>query len=435
MAVYFITGKLGSGKTLCAVGRIREYLLQGRQVGTNLDLNLSAMFAPESRRTYIRLPDKPRLEDLEALGRGCVEENEARYGLIVLDELGTWFNTRNWQDKERLPVINWFLHARKLHWDVYFLVQSMSVIDGQLANSLAEHVVECRRTDRLSLPFAGTFLRALGVEKVLPKIHVAKIYYGHTNRIGVGRWIYRGKDLYAAYDTAQIFTEQWRIENGAMVDGRATFCPLPPYHENRIAYRNTLKDQITDIDHAIAARAAQQGGPRGMDRKTGVMILSTLVFMGFAIHSMAGAWETLGRERLGFDVAAAAAAKEAGKKHGAITQKVTEKQVTNNDNGVEIKNESDNLSALIRDAVISVPLRYVTEKGIEGLMLIDKAGVRYRMTFAEVRAFGWTIVEAENHLILLKSHERIDIAIGKRIIALGTGAVGSDGRPPGTGAG
>ncbi|MGH8547494.1 MAG: zonular occludens toxin domain-containing protein [Methylococcales bacterium] len=71
MAVYFITGKLGSWKTLCAVGRIREYLNAGRRVATNLDQNLSAMFGVESKHHYIRLPDKPRLQDMESIGLGC----------------------------------------------------------------------------------------------------------------------------------------------------------------------------------------------------------------------------------------------------------------------------------------------------------------------------------------------------------------------------
>jgi len=43
MAVYFLTGKLGSGKTLCAVGKIRDYLEEGRAVATNLDLNLDEL--------------------------------------------------------------------------------------------------------------------------------------------------------------------------------------------------------------------------------------------------------------------------------------------------------------------------------------------------------------------------------------------------------
>ena len=37
MAVYFITGKLGSGKSIAAVGKIRDYLNEGRAVATNLD--------------------------------------------------------------------------------------------------------------------------------------------------------------------------------------------------------------------------------------------------------------------------------------------------------------------------------------------------------------------------------------------------------------
>ncbi|MFK4136821.1 zonular occludens toxin domain-containing protein, partial [Pseudomonas luteola] len=37
MAVYFVTGKLGSGKSLVAVGKIRDYMIAGRRVATNLD--------------------------------------------------------------------------------------------------------------------------------------------------------------------------------------------------------------------------------------------------------------------------------------------------------------------------------------------------------------------------------------------------------------
>ena len=135
MAVYFITGKLGAGKTLCAVGRIKEYLQTGRTVATNLDLQLDNMFPETSKQSAIRLPDKPRLSDFEDLGKGCIEEDESKYGLIVLDELGTWFNSRNWRDKGRLDVIDWFLHARKMHWDIFFIVQSIDSLDGQLVNA------------------------------------------------------------------------------------------------------------------------------------------------------------------------------------------------------------------------------------------------------------------------------------------------------------
>ncbi|SEE79563.1 zonular occludens toxin domain-containing protein [Pseudomonas anguilliseptica] len=60
MAVYFVTGKLGSGKSLVAVGKIRDYLSEGRRVATNLDLWLDEMFTYHDQPA-IRLPDKPLL--------------------------------------------------------------------------------------------------------------------------------------------------------------------------------------------------------------------------------------------------------------------------------------------------------------------------------------------------------------------------------------
>ncbi len=126
MAVYFVTGKLGSGKTLAAVGRMRDYLVKGARIAGNIDLNLTHLCNPRSHRTYVRLPDKPRVEDLEALGAGSDSPEESTYGAFILDECGTWFNARGWQDKARKPVIDWFLHARKLGWDLFFIVQDIS---------------------------------------------------------------------------------------------------------------------------------------------------------------------------------------------------------------------------------------------------------------------------------------------------------------------
>ncbi|MDD4972607.1 MAG: zonular occludens toxin domain-containing protein, partial [Paludibacter sp.] len=164
------------------------------------------------------------------------ESDESKYGLLVLDELGTWFNSRNWRDKGRLEVINWFLHARKLHWDIYLIVQNINSLDDQLVSALCEHLVVCKRTDRLSIPIIGPILKSLGFEKVLPKIHVAKVYYGQsTSSMAVDRWWYRGKDLYAAYNTDQIFDEE----------SDAIHSPLPAYYRNNVQliekYQNKIK--------------------------------------------------------------------------------------------------------------------------------------------------------------------------------------------------
>jgi len=38
MSVYFVTGKLGNGKTLVTVGRIRDAIRAGCKIATNLDI-------------------------------------------------------------------------------------------------------------------------------------------------------------------------------------------------------------------------------------------------------------------------------------------------------------------------------------------------------------------------------------------------------------
>lgn len=196
MAVYIITGRLGSGKTLVCVGKIRDYLLKGRPVATNLDVDLPVMFNPWFKRgNLMRVPDHPSREDLDAIGNGSDSPDESTFGALVLDECGTWFNSRSWADKTRQAVIDWLLHARKRGWDVFLIIQSLSMLDKQAREALAEFSVVCRRTDRFK--FAGIHL---------PKVHLGFVRYGTlpTDAV-VERWVYRGRELYRAYDTRQVF--------------------------------------------------------------------------------------------------------------------------------------------------------------------------------------------------------------------------------------
>lgn len=222
MAVYFVTGKLGSGKTLFTIDVIQQALGQGRRVATNLDLNLEHMLGPTSSTSATRLPDKPRLCDLEALGTGYPSEepyNESRFGVMVLDELSMWMNTRTFQDKERLGVLQWFLHARKLRWDLYFIVQHIEAIDKQLRESMCEHLVVCSRADRIKV------MRAFK----LPQVHLARVYYGDNETAPlVDRIFYRSKELYGAYQTEQVFTDDLEWLNGRPVDMRAMYSVVPP---------------------------------------------------------------------------------------------------------------------------------------------------------------------------------------------------------------
>ena len=207
MASFFITGKLGSGKSLIAVGRAMEYLKRGCLVASNVDFTLEGYYAAESRRTVLRIPDKPTVADFEVLGVANSGYDDDKNGLLILDELGSWFNSRSWQDKDRKAVLEWFLHLRKRGWDVFLLVQDISMVDGQLRSMLAEHLVTCRSLDRVPIPFIGKFSRNFGFSGNLPKLHRAKVFYGEAvTDLHIDTWTYFGTEYYKAYDTKQIFS-------------------------------------------------------------------------------------------------------------------------------------------------------------------------------------------------------------------------------------
>jgi len=212
MDFIFVTGKLGQGKTLVSVSRIKERIERGCTVATNVDINLLKMFHPKTDKPrLIRIPDKPTLEDFELIGTGYDQSkgyDESNNGLLVLDECGTWFNARNWQDKTRQGVNNWFLHARKLGWDVFLIVQDISIIDSQARESLAAGVARCKRLDKIRLPIIGPLSKTfLGYEIRPPKLHVARVE--DDCGILLDRWTYRGTDLYKAYDTRQAFKSDY----------------------------------------------------------------------------------------------------------------------------------------------------------------------------------------------------------------------------------
>jgi hypothetical protein len=71
MIYRFVTGKLGTGKTLVSVGIAMEYLSRGATVATNVDFYPEHFPNKRSRNiSIIRLPDHPDSAALKALGIG-----------------------------------------------------------------------------------------------------------------------------------------------------------------------------------------------------------------------------------------------------------------------------------------------------------------------------------------------------------------------------
>lgn len=206
MAVYVVQGKLGTGKTKYCVGKIREALAQGRKVATNLELSLENLCPPDSRATVTRVPDKPRAEDLAVMGHGNPDSyDEDKNGVLVLDELGSWLNSRQFMDKGRAALVDWLIHARKHGWDVYLIIQHLNMLDRQVRESLAEYVVRTIRADKMRIPIIGTFLGDKWGR--MPRFHIARIGLSDAPGVTVDRDFFRGDDLHDAYDTRQIFKD------------------------------------------------------------------------------------------------------------------------------------------------------------------------------------------------------------------------------------
>jgi len=213
MADYLVTGKKGNGKSLVCVGRIQDALRAGKKVATNLDITLEKLLPASSRATLVRVPDRLRRVDLELIGRGQPGIEEEKNGLLVLDECASWLNAREYRDSDRAGFLDWLVHSRKLGWDVYFIAQDQSMVDKQLRTGLVEFLVGCKRLDRLRVPFLTGFVSMItgGVVKIRPpKVHVALVKYGLGFNDPVSdRWWYRGRDLYDAYNTEQVFCEDY----------------------------------------------------------------------------------------------------------------------------------------------------------------------------------------------------------------------------------
>jgi len=220
-----MSGPLGSGKTLAAVGLVSDYLAEGRKVATNIDIAFSNFKNQAFRCQCMRVNDIPTARDLKAIGLGHDGErpDEERNGLLILDEAALWLNARSWNDKWRKDVIAWFVHARKLRWDVVIVVQSETVLDKSVVNMFGEYSIKVMNLSKIKMPFVGWIGKLTrGRPFMLPKVHKATWFYnGSGSSLKQDTRSYTGKDVYHLFDTEQGFGH---------LDERGTYSFLSPWH-------------------------------------------------------------------------------------------------------------------------------------------------------------------------------------------------------------
>jgi len=238
MTDFALVGKKGTGKSKNAVRIMRDdYLLHGRTVATNLDVDLLAMFGPLSKKTVVRVPDKPSAFDLESAGTGNALYDESRNGGLFLDELGTWLNSRSFADKTRAGILDFMAHARKHGWDTFYIMQNVLQIDKQVRESFLEFTTRHTRFDKVRIPIFGGLIGLLFGSRFsyLPRFHTAVTRLGTAStEIKTDSIMFRGDDLHACYDTRQVFREDYPHGTHSLLSpwhlkGRFMSAPVPSW--------------------------------------------------------------------------------------------------------------------------------------------------------------------------------------------------------------
>jgi hypothetical protein len=248
MEFRFVTGKLGSGKTLCAVGHAAKCLSRGKMIATNVDFypeNFANKYNDKTR--IFRLPDHPCAADLRSLpvGNPTLElgldgsyRPSANYdpdknSLLLLDELAQFLNTRNYSSKDRLDMIQVLVLLRKMGWDAWFIVQHIDMVDKQLREGLAQETGYARDMSRIPIPvIGGLFRRVFGKALTFPKMHKVTFRDGYSlGGLIIESRTYSATRIKNLYNTAQTLSSDYKPSWAIKHDGVAgTHCLLTPWH-------------------------------------------------------------------------------------------------------------------------------------------------------------------------------------------------------------
>lgn len=144
MAVYFYSGKPGSGKSLHAAKVIDEWVCQGKNVITNFPLNEHfwdkrkkkgkkvGIVLSETRENLLRFGIKGFVgfsKNFHKSSDGAMIEKQT---LVVFDECQTMFNARTWNEEGRLDWVDLFSQHRKFGFEFILISQNKDKVDKQI---------------------------------------------------------------------------------------------------------------------------------------------------------------------------------------------------------------------------------------------------------------------------------------------------------------
>lgn len=257
MPITFVAAETGGGKGIFSVIEIEKYLQQNRRVATNMDLYLEHFDDQLAANTVTRLPDKPTRQHMLDLGFGSPpdDKNKHHYGLIVLDEISLFLDTK--RSTEFVGLYNWFKQRRKFHWDIIFICQHPDQIQDEFYKALCNQLVMCQERDLIPIPYFAPLLRGLGMSGNMSDGHFYTRYMGKStmDRIIETR-PYENKPHRLKYDTDQFFDDGLELIGEHLVDMRASYSYIPKHY---LVERNYLglkqeKEEMPKPDYMLGTQ-------------------------------------------------------------------------------------------------------------------------------------------------------------------------------------
>lgn len=211
--ISLFTGTPGSGKSYHVAKEIILRLKLGKNVIANFDIdstpigfnaitwNFRKKIKPKNKLkgefTYLKF-EEMSVETLIQYAKEKHKRAKENQTLLVIDECSIYFNSRSWDNKERMKWIKFFQQHRKLGYTVILIAQNDRLIDRQI-RAFVEYEVKHRKINNyksigslLGLLSGGTLFFAITYwYAVREKISIEPIRFNRR--------------IAAIYDTYEIF--------------------------------------------------------------------------------------------------------------------------------------------------------------------------------------------------------------------------------------
>ncbi|MFI3211242.1 MAG: zonular occludens toxin domain-containing protein [Peptostreptococcaceae bacterium] len=153
------TGTMGSGKSLSVAKDIFFYNNKGKDIILNYSINKDLL--KDKGNKIIELNNNSLnvkfLKDF-AKQNNYLENKKEKQCILIVDEASIIFNSRSWNAKDRTEWLEFFVHHRKLGFEVILITQFLDQLDKQIRNIIEYQYIHRKLNNFLPLPFK-TFVK------------------------------------------------------------------------------------------------------------------------------------------------------------------------------------------------------------------------------------------------------------------------------------